>query len=194
MLFSFFASLLHKQELILFSNKQINAIDSSLEIMPNNLLGGKSGYARVFAFFYLLSLAARIFCSLQFNLVFKLPYLEFLVCWFSFSSFTGQLCVLKFLCSFTKMISQLWSVFAPSQSILKAVTLDDSAYYGLHGQLMQSSRRGGFWAFRFLANTSLGSCDSEFTLVSEQISFSEPARANTEASVSEYCSDSVPGV
>ena len=92
------------------------------------------------------------------------------------------------------MISQLWSVFAPSQSILKAVTLDGSAYYGLHAQLMQDIRRGGFWAFRFLANILLGSCDSEITLVSEQIYFSEPVRANTEASVSGYCSDSVPGV
>ena len=59
-LFSFVAGLLPSEKLIFFSNKRINAVGSSLESIPINFSNAKSGYATVFAIFYLTSLVAPI--------------------------------------------------------------------------------------------------------------------------------------
>ena len=60
LLFSLTAGLLPKEKQIFFSNKQINAVGSSLESIPTNFSNAKSGYATVFAVFYLTNLVAPI--------------------------------------------------------------------------------------------------------------------------------------
>ena len=60
MLFSFVAGLLPSEKLIFFSKNRINAVGSSLESIPINFSNAKSGYATVFAIFYLTSLVAPI--------------------------------------------------------------------------------------------------------------------------------------
>ena len=60
MLFSFVSGLPPSEKLIFFYNKRINAVGSSLESIPINFSNAKSGYATVFAIFYLTSLVAPI--------------------------------------------------------------------------------------------------------------------------------------
>ena len=60
MLFSFTVGLLPNEKLIFFSNERINAVGSSLESIPINFSHAKSGYATVFAIFYLTSSVAPI--------------------------------------------------------------------------------------------------------------------------------------
>ena len=47
-------------KLIFFSDKRINAVGSSLESIPKTFSNAKSGYATVFAIFYLTSLVPPI--------------------------------------------------------------------------------------------------------------------------------------
>ena len=72
MLFSFVAGLLPSEKLIVFPNKRINAVASSRESIPTNFSNAKSGYATVFAIFYLISLVAPIL----FNFVLFAPQLS----------------------------------------------------------------------------------------------------------------------
>ena len=67
MLFSFVASLLPNEKLIFFSKRKINTVGSSLESIPINFSDAKSGYATVFAIFYLTSwVAPNLFNSVLF--------------------------------------------------------------------------------------------------------------------------------
>ena len=73
MLFSFVVGLLPNEKLIFFSYNRINAVGSSLESIPIKFSNAKSGYATVFAIFYLTSLVAPNL----FNSVFTLCSLHF---------------------------------------------------------------------------------------------------------------------
>ena len=55
---SFTAGLLPNEKVIFFSNKRKKAVGYSLESIPINFSNAKSGYATVFAIFYLTSLVA----------------------------------------------------------------------------------------------------------------------------------------
>ena len=94
-LYSVTAGLLPNEKLISFSNKRVNAVGSSLESIPINFSNAKSGYATVFAIFYLTSLVAPN----MFNFVLFAIQLAIQVAstWFRF--FVYRL-ITKFYCDF----------------------------------------------------------------------------------------------
>ena len=111
MLFLIVTGLLRRAKPILFSNKRMNAVGSSLESIPLNISNAKSGCSIVFAIFFFLKFSCSNFVLnlrlFHFNLVFKLLQFEF-----------SPLLLLggSFVCSFLAPLPDsfaYWSFFDP---------------------------------------------------------------------------------
>ena len=88
-LFLFTAGLLPNEKLIFSSNKRIKAVGSSLASIPINFSNDKSGYATVFAIFYLTSLVAPIlFNSVLFAIEISIQVASTRICSFVYRIIT----------------------------------------------------------------------------------------------------------